>query len=264
MRQCVPTHTSAHCSPTASGAPLLRSLSVAEHDPLHDEGAAYAQRLHDEGVEVLFRDEPGLIHGFLSLDSISSQSRAHGRRDLLRCWGSTSPRCLSSQGNEPDLHCGSGSGRSPLGSLWSRTGGTVTLEFGMWDHFERLAGVDARHQYDERIALVKRAEELGFYGYRVAEHHLSWLSMAPSPLMFLTALARETSRIRLGSMIVIVPLYPTVRLAEDVCVLDALSGGRLEFGVGRGIRDAEHEWWGDDPASTASATSRPSSVSAPP
>lgn len=120
----------------------------------------------------------------------------------------------------------------------------------MWDHFERVAGIDAVRQYDERIALVRRAEELGFFGYHVAEHHLSPLSMAPSPLMFLAALARETKRIRLGSMIVIVPLYPTIRLAEDICVLDALSGGRLELGVGRGIRDAEHQWWGDDPATT--------------
>ncbi len=126
----------------------------------------------------------------------------------------------------------------------------MTLEFGIWDHFERLARVEARQQYDERIALVRRAEELGFHGYHVAEHHLSPLSMTPSPLMFLAALARETSRIRLGSMIVIVPLYPTIRLAEDICVLDALSGGRLELGVGRGIRDGEHEWWGDDPTTT--------------
>ncbi len=51
---------------------------VAEHDPLHDEGAAYAQRLRDEGVDVAFRDEPGLIHGFLSFDHVSSESKRAG------------------------------------------------------------------------------------------------------------------------------------------------------------------------------------------
>jgi alkanesulfonate monooxygenase SsuD/methylene tetrahydromethanopterin reductase-like flavin-dependent oxidoreductase (luciferase family) len=126
----------------------------------------------------------------------------------------------------------------------------VDLEFGIWDSFEMQSGVDSARQYAERIALVRRAEDLGIAGYHVAEHHLSPLSMAPSPLVFLSAIAAATERIRLGALVVIVPLYPPIRLAEEICMVDGISGGRLEIGVGRGIRDVEHEWAGADPMTT--------------
>ncbi len=124
----------------------------------------------------------------------------------------------------------------------------MSLEFGMWDSFEHQTGVSAADQYSQRIELIQTAEALDFHGYHVAEHHLSPLSMAPSPLTFLAAVARETERIRLGAMVVIVPLYPPIRLVEEICMVDALSDGRLDVGVGRGIRDVEHEWFGHDPA----------------
>ena len=60
------------------GATPPAIVVVAEHDPLRDEGAAYAQRLRDEGVDVAFRNEPGLIHGFLSYDHVSSESKRAG------------------------------------------------------------------------------------------------------------------------------------------------------------------------------------------
>ena len=129
----------------------------------------------------------------------------------------------------------------------------MALEFGIWEHFERLDDVPPARQYRERITFVQRAEELGFAGYQVAEHHLSPLSMAPSPLTWLSVLGPETSRIRLGAAVVIVPLYPPVRLAEEICVADALTAGRLEVGVGRGIRDPEHEWFGVDATTTRAA-----------
>lgn len=105
-------------------------------------------------------------------------------------------------------------------------------------------------QYAERINLIAAAEEFGFYGYHVAEHHLSPLSMAPSPLLFLSAVSQRTTRIRIGPMVLILPLYLPIRLAQEICMLDALSSGRLETGVGRGVRDVEHEWFGHDPTTT--------------
>ncbi len=124
----------------------------------------------------------------------------------------------------------------------------MTLKIGWWDHFEQLPGVPLAQQYDERLTLLKLADGFGFYGYHVAEHHFTPLDMAPSPLMFLTAAARETKNIRLGSLVLVLPLYNPVRLIQEVCMVDQLSHGRLMPGVGRGVRDVEHEWFGHDQA----------------
>ena len=122
------------------------------------------------------------------------------------------------------------------------------LEFGIWDHFEQQdpERVPLTQQYEERIQLIVEAERLGFSRYHVAEHNLTPLDMAPSPNVFLAAVARQTSRIRFGSMVLCLPLYHPVRLLQEICMLDHLSGGRLEPGVGRGVRDIEHEWFGLD------------------
>src|SRR5579864_3932412 len=124
----------------------------------------------------------------------------------------------------------------------------MSLEFGLWDHFEQQdpERVPLTQQYEDRIRLIVEAERLGFSRYHVAEHHLTPLDMAPSPNVFLAAVARQTSRIRLGSMVLCLPLYHPVRLIQEICMLDHLSGGRLEPGVGRGVRDIEHEWFGLD------------------
>jgi alkanesulfonate monooxygenase SsuD/methylene tetrahydromethanopterin reductase-like flavin-dependent oxidoreductase (luciferase family) len=123
----------------------------------------------------------------------------------------------------------------------------VRIEFGIWDHFERRPGIPVEQQYQEKIALLCEAERLGFYCYHVAEHHLSPLDMAPSPHVFLAALAQATSRLRVGTMVSILPLYHPVRLVQEICMLDNLSGGRLDFGVGRGARSIEHEWFSVSP-----------------
>src|SRR6185295_16653060 len=67
------------------------------------------------------------------------------------------------------------------------------------------------------------------------------LSATPSPSVFLAAAARETSRIRLGALLYLLPLYHPLRLLQELCMLDHLSGGRLDIGVGRGIAPAEFE-----------------------
>jgi alkanesulfonate monooxygenase SsuD/methylene tetrahydromethanopterin reductase-like flavin-dependent oxidoreductase (luciferase family) len=121
------------------------------------------------------------------------------------------------------------------------------LKFGIWDHFERHPTIPVAQQYDERIELVQRAEELGFSGYHVAEHHNTPLDLAPSPTVFLSALAQRTSRINLGTLVFILPDYHPVRLVQEICMLDQLSKGRVVPGFGRGARDVEHEWFGVDP-----------------
>jgi len=120
----------------------------------------------------------------------------------------------------------------------------MTLKIGWWDHFEQQPGVPLARQYDERLSLLRLADANGFYGYHVAEHHFTPLDMAPSPLMFLAAAARETRTLRLGTLVLVLPLYNPVRLVQELCMVDQLSHGRLMPGVGRGVRDVEHEWFG--------------------
>jgi alkanesulfonate monooxygenase SsuD/methylene tetrahydromethanopterin reductase-like flavin-dependent oxidoreductase (luciferase family) len=124
----------------------------------------------------------------------------------------------------------------------------VRLELGIWDHFERRPGLSAHAQYAEKIALLQEAEQHGYRGYHLAEHHLSPLDLAPSPFLFLAALAQATTTLRVGTLVSILPLYQPVRLVQEVCMLDQLSGGRLDLGVGRGARGVEHEWFGLVPA----------------
>src|SRR5579875_2748530 len=123
----------------------------------------------------------------------------------------------------------------------------MQIEFGLWDHFENRRGVEPEEQYQQKIALLQAAERLGYSCYHIAEHHLSPLDMAPSPNVFLAALAQATTRLHIGTMVYILPLYNPVRLVQEICMLDNLSGGRLEVGVGRGARAVEHEWFGVDP-----------------
>ena len=120
----------------------------------------------------------------------------------------------------------------------------MNIDFGVWDHFERRSDAPAHQQYAEKIEFVREAEHLGFSHYHIAEHHLTPLDLAPSPSVFLAALAQATSRIRLGTGVYCLPLYHPVRLVQELCMLDNIAGGRLYIGVGRGIRATEHEWFG--------------------
>jgi alkanesulfonate monooxygenase SsuD/methylene tetrahydromethanopterin reductase-like flavin-dependent oxidoreductase (luciferase family) len=99
--------------------------------------------------------------------------------------------------------------------------------------------------YGETLDLFTRAEELGFDTAWVRSYHFrrtsgtpgfSFPGGLPSPFTFLGALAGRTSRIRLGTAVVPLPLENVVRVAEDAAVLDAISGGRLELGVSNGGR----------------------------
>jgi alkanesulfonate monooxygenase SsuD/methylene tetrahydromethanopterin reductase-like flavin-dependent oxidoreductase (luciferase family) len=74
--------------------------------------------------------------------------------------------------------------------------------------------------------------------------------MAPSPSVFLAAAAQRTERIRLGPLVYLLPLYSPLRLIGEICMLDHLSGGRLELGVGRGVSPYEIGYHGLDPART--------------
>ena len=112
------------------------------------------------------------------------------------------------------------------------------MKIGLFDHVEDgerpLATL-----FDERLTFVKAADEAGIYCLHVAEHHATPLNMVPVPGVYLAAVARATRRIRLGPLVYLLPLYSPLRLIEEICMLDHLSYGRLEVGVGRGVSPFE-------------------------
>src|SRR5437660_6610255 len=108
------------------------------------------------------------------------------------------------------------------------------IAFGIFDHVDR-ADVPLGTLYEQRLRLAEAADALGFRTYHVAEHHATRLGMAPSPGIFLAAVAQRTRRLRFGPLVYLLPLYTPLRLIEEICMLDQLSGGRFELGVGRGI-----------------------------
>src|SRR5262245_39513520 len=109
----------------------------------------------------------------------------------------------------------------------------MNFEFGVFDHLDR-GGLPIGEVYANRLRLVEAYDRAGFYAYHLAEHHATSLSMAPAPGIFLSAVAQHTTRLRFGPMVYVLPLYDPLRLIEEIGMLDQLSGGRLEVGVGRG------------------------------
>src|SRR5262249_35831808 len=91
--------------------------------------------------------------------------------------------------------------------------------------------------FETRLKLVEQYDRSGFRSYHIAEHHSTPLGMAPSPSVFLAAVAQRSRRLRFGPLLYVTPLYHPLRVAEEVVMLDHMSGGRLELGLGRARND---------------------------
>ena len=120
------------------------------------------------------------------------------------------------------------------------------MKVGLFDHIGR-ADRPLATLFDERLAFYAEADELGYYAMHIAEHHASPVNMAPSPSLFLAALARETKRMRLGPLCYLLTLYSPLRMIEEISMLDHLSKGRFECGVGRGVSPFELGYHNIDP-----------------
>ena len=121
------------------------------------------------------------------------------------------------------------------------------MEFGIFDHLDRN-DLSLKDFYEARLKLIEAYERAGFYAYHVAEHHSTPIGMAPSPSVFLSAIAQRTKTLRFGPMVYALPLHHPLRLIEEICMVDQLSGGRLEIGFGRGSSATEVSFYGQDPA----------------
>ena len=122
----------------------------------------------------------------------------------------------------------------------------MPLEFGVFDHIEPVPGSTLDETYKMRLNQLERLDEAGFYAYHLAEHHTPAVhSMAPSQNVFLAAASQRTKRIHLGACIYVLPLHHPIRLIEEICMLDNLTDGRVEIGVGRG-GVLEAYFWGQE------------------
>ena len=121
------------------------------------------------------------------------------------------------------------------------------MQFGLFDIMQVLPDVPSGHAYAEHLRAVEVADQLGLDYYFVAERHFMPHYRTPAPSVWLGAVAASTSRIRLGALAYTVPLHNPARLAEEISMLDHLSGGRMEVGVGLGHRPEELAALGIDP-----------------
>ena len=120
------------------------------------------------------------------------------------------------------------------------------LEFGVFDVTAIIddENPDATAQgYEDHIRDAQTAERCGYTYFFFIEHQNAGFPCISSPAVYLAALARATSTIRIGTMIFMLPLHHPIRLAQDAAVVDVLSRGRLEFGIGTGARAGEFAPW---------------------
>jgi alkanesulfonate monooxygenase SsuD/methylene tetrahydromethanopterin reductase-like flavin-dependent oxidoreductase (luciferase family) len=108
------------------------------------------------------------------------------------------------------------------------------MQFGIFDHLDRGDAPLAQF-YEDRLQLIEAADRAGIASYHLAEHHWNPVGMAPLPGVFLGAVAMRTKRIKFGPLSYAVTFHDPLILAEEIAMLDQMSGGRFLLGVGRGI-----------------------------
>lgn len=121
------------------------------------------------------------------------------------------------------------------------------ISFAFWDNInEPKNGESYSDVFERHIALAQEVESLGFASYFVIEHQNRPTDIVTTPSVYLTAVARQTTKLRLGAMMWQLPFYHPIRLAQEVALLDQLSHGRVEFGTGLGVHEHEFLRWGVD------------------
>lgn len=123
------------------------------------------------------------------------------------------------------------------------TATAMTFEFGIFDSFDQGDSTPGQ-VIANRLDFAVAAEQAGIAHYHVTEHHGTPLSVCPSPNLFLAALSQRTATMRIGALVHVLPAYDPLRLAEEIAVLDQLTGGRLDVGVGSGVSPYELGYFG--------------------
>src|ERR1700747_458500 len=126
------------------------------------------------------------------------------------------------------------------------TASRASMQFGIFDQNDH-GRLPLTEQYDKRLELIELYDRSGFRTYHMSEHHSTPLNLTPSPSVFLAAVAQRTKRLRLGALVYVLPAHHPLRLAEEICMLDHLSHGRIEIGICLGASPHEPAYWGGDP-----------------
>lgn len=118
------------------------------------------------------------------------------------------------------------------------------MRFGLFYEWPNPEARDWKRLFEEGIEQIQYAEELGFDFVLVAEHHFSNYGMSPAPLLQALAIAERTRRLQIATAVLVLPEWQPLRLAEEVAVLDHLTGGRFACGIGRGYQPHEMNRFG--------------------
>ena len=108
------------------------------------------------------------------------------------------------------------------------------MDFGLFFLMQRDDAWSEQAVYDSALAQMLAAEGLGYHSVWIAEHHFNDYGLCPAPPVLAAFIAARTSRLRFGMGVSLMPLHHPVDLAEQLAVVDVVSGGRLDVGIGRG------------------------------
>lgn len=114
------------------------------------------------------------------------------------------------------------------------------MKFGLFHSVQWPPGSNQQDRYQQALTEAISAEELGFESVWMTEHHFSGHGITSDNIAILSYLAAKTEHIRLGTAVSVLPFHHPIRLAESIAVLDHLSQGRVDFGIGRGYQWTEY------------------------
>ncbi len=120
------------------------------------------------------------------------------------------------------------------------------MKFGLFYLFSDFGTIAQDRLLREVLEEITYAEELGFESVWLPEHHFAVYGMLGNPMIFAASIAERTRRLKIGTAIMVVPFQHPLRVAEDAAMVDALSGGRLLLGLGRGYQPPEFTGFGLD------------------
>jgi len=118
------------------------------------------------------------------------------------------------------------------------------MHFGIFDWVEASDSLSPAQVYEHKLQLAAAADRAGLHAIFLAEHQGTPLSIDASPSVLLSAIFQRTQRLRAGALTWCLPWYDPYRFYNEICMLDQLSGGRLEVGVGRGVSPIESAIFG--------------------
>jgi luciferase family oxidoreductase group 1 len=120
------------------------------------------------------------------------------------------------------------------------------MDFGTFLLMQSPSARSSEEIYARGVELAQAAEALGFHNVWLAEHHFSTYGYLSRPAQLATYIAAKTTRLRVGTAVIVVPLHHPLVIAEEIATLDQLAGGRVDIGLGRGYQQYEFERLGLD------------------